>query len=179
MDSVVKSPYIDAKTDALYGAQLSYKYHSKREYFFSVADRIDKVATLALGTVAFTKIAPAGIQDYLGWAFGVVAIIALVFNFSERARQHNELATAFKMLEIKIEEVGISELSEKVVNQWKAEHLKIEINEPPVLCALVRICQNEMAGSKGAWTTIYPLKWYQRLFAYFWQFSESFNGAAE
>lgn len=170
-----ESAHLHARDRLLYLTQLSYKYHSKREHFFALADRIDKVATLSLGTVAFTKITSEGVQNNLGWMFGIIAIIALVFNFSDRARKHNDLATEFKLLESKIEEQGVLDLSDESLNKWNAERIRIEIGEPPVLCALVRICQNEMAASKGLVSDIFPLKWHQRLFAYFWPFSESLS----
>lgn len=157
----------------LYRAELSCSYHRKREQFFTLADRWDKVATLVLGAAAFTQIVPEPIRNWLALPFAMFASASLVFDFSERAKKHADLATRFKMLESEIEAKGQRDYEEQDLNNWTARLVEIEAGEPPVYCVLVRLCQNEIAKARRQPNDVYPVKWYHYLFAHILPFSDA------
>jgi hypothetical protein len=90
--------------------------------------------------------------------------------FADRSRKHAELASSFKKLEREIVAAGERDFVKWDLNQWEAELREIEVGEPPDLSALVRICQNEQALARGDLKHVYRIPWYQRLFAFWFDF---------
>jgi hypothetical protein len=154
-------------------AEFSCSYHRKREQFFALADRWDKVATLVLGAAAFTQITSETVRNWLALPFAIFASASLVFDFSERAKKHADLATRFKMLESEIESKGPRDYEEQDLNNWAARLAEIEAGEPPVYCVVVRLCQNEIAKARGQPRDVYPVKLRHRLFAHVIPFSDA------
>lgn len=152
--------------------RLSSSYHRKREQFFTLADRWDKIATLILGTAAFTQVVAEGYRNVLTLAFAVLASASLVFDFSERARKHAELATKFKLLQAEIDAKGKRRFEESDISSWAAKIAVIESGEPPYFCALIRLCQNEIARADGKPQDIYKLSWVNRWLAHIWPFTD-------
>lgn len=163
----------DRRESILYRAELSCSYHRKREQFFTLADRWDKVATLVLGAAAFTEIVPEECRNWLALPFAVFASASLVFDFSERAKKHADLATRFKMLESEMEAKGPRDFEEQDLNTWAARLVEIEAGEPPVYCVLVRLCQNEIAKARRQPEDVYPVKWHHRVLAHIVPFSDA------
>lgn len=133
----------------VYGATLSTMYHRRRERFFSLLDRWDKVLTLVLGASAFVKVFGDDTVTWLGIPFGLLASCSLIFDFAERARQHSQLASAFKGLEADVEAKGERGFTEDDVDAWAARLRRIEADEPATYNIVVRLCQNEIARARG------------------------------
>lgn len=152
-------------------AELSTVYHRKRERFFGLLDRWDKILTLLLGSAAFVKIVNMDSHPLYALPFAILAFSSLIFDFSERARRHSELATSFKMLEAAIEAVGERDYAEEQLSAWSARIREIESGEPAVYNLLVRICQNELARARGQKQDVTHISWWRALLAHFLPFA--------
>lgn len=137
------------RCDIIYRAELSTLYHRKRERFFALLDRWDKIFTLLFGTAAFAQVITLDRQPLLALPFVMLALASLIFDFAESARRHGELASSFKLLESTIEAAGERDFVEPDLNLWSARLREIESGETSVYNLLVRICQNEIARSRG------------------------------
>ncbi|RQR22554.1 hypothetical protein DIE23_36705 [Burkholderia sp. Bp9143] len=157
--------------DILNRAELSTAYHRKRERFFGLLDRWDKILTLLLGSAAFVKLVNMDTHPFYALPFAILAFSSLIFDFSERARRHSELATSFKMLEAAIEAVGERAFTEDQLSAWSARIREIESGEPPVYNLLVRICQNELARARGQAQDVTHISWWRALLAHFLPFA--------
>jgi hypothetical protein len=161
----------DRRCDLLYHAELSTLYHRKRERFFALLDRWDKIFTLLFGTAAFAQIISLDRHPLFGLPFAVLALSSLIFDFSEGARRHGELASSFKMLESTIEAKGQRDFTESDLNTWSARIREIESGETSVYNLLVRICQNELARSRGNKADVTYIPVWRACLAYFIPFS--------
>jgi hypothetical protein len=160
--------------ELLYRVQVSVNYHRKFERALSRTDRSIKFVGLVGGSAAVTKLASSetaiviiGALIALTSAFGLVAAIG------DRARLHAELATRFKQLESDIVRGGERDFKEVDLDRWEARQLEIEAEEPPEHSALIRICQNEIAIARGDLTKVYKVSWFERRFAYIFDFPAS------
>ena len=155
----------------LYRAELSTLYHRKRESFFALLDKWDKVFVLLLGSGAFINLISLEKHPAFAISFVVLSLASLVFDFSERSRKHGELATKFKLLEASIERTGERDWKEVDLNEWSAEIREIESGEPATYTLLVRLCQNEIANARGILGDVSKMRWYEILLAHFLPFS--------
>lgn len=100
------------RCDILYRAELSTLYHRKRESFFALLDKWDKIFTLLFGSAVFVQLISLDKYPLLALPFAVLTFASLIFDFSENSRRHSELATNFKMLEAAIEATGDRDFDE-------------------------------------------------------------------
>ena len=149
-------------------ATLSSLYHRRRERFFALLDRWDKVATLTLGASAFVALLGDNTVVWLGIPFGFLAACSLIFDFAERARQHGQLAAEFKGLEADIESKGERDFDESDLNAWGARLRRLEIDEPATYVIVARMCENEMARARGDKQDVTHIGRWQRWTAHIW-----------
>lgn len=83
-----------------------------------------------------------------------------------KARLHTDLAKAFVELQSRI--VAADVFDEQQAAAFEAEALRIEVDEPRTLGALVRLSQNEVNMSRGQ--PVVPVTFVQRLFAQLYDF---------
>ncbi|SOZ12099.1 hypothetical protein [Cupriavidus taiwanensis] len=143
-------------------------YHQKRERFFDMCDSLTKAVSVIGGTAAVAKLAGADLMVIAGGLITITSTASLVLGYAKKARTHADLARAFAELESRIVAKGV--FDEAQANTYQAEILKIELNEPRSLGALVRICQNELAYAQGHPDMVKPVRWWQRAFAHVYDF---------
>lgn len=151
----------------LFGIRRSVRYHVRRRRFF---DRLH-TGTNALG-VLFGSAAIAAILGQLPHVYGIVAAalvtvasaLDLVIGTAAMARVHEEFAKRFIALE---REMALtSELTADAVRQFTARRLEIEMEEPPVLRTLDRLCHNELLRAMGYGPErLVRVPWYHRWLA--------------
>jgi len=158
----------------LFGVRRSIRYHNRRRLFF---DRLHKISTFlsALsGTATFASVlAKAGPFWTLTFAASVAVFSAadLVLNTSEKARLHHDFARNF--FELEKEMIKCENPSQEDISRFTLRRLDIEAEEPPVLKVLDAICHNELLRALGYDRSYYAdIKWYQRLFANFFDICE-------
>jgi hypothetical protein len=157
------------RDDLRYRARLSAAYHSKRERFFTLNERLFQAFTAITATAAFSDLVGRD-GPYAKWfAFfaALFSIIPLVFNFSGKGNEHAVLAGEHRRLLAEIAGCGL-ECSEAQLVALQVRFAQVEVAERASLGALVVACQNEMAAMEGK--ASYPLNLRERLFMHFVHF---------
>ena len=160
----------DKREGILTRAELSTLYHRKLERVLSRTDRLIKLLSLIGGSAAIARVATTDVIVAIGLTIAIANGLGLVMAFADRSRKHAELASSFKLLEREIVAAGERDFTERDLNQWEASLREIEAGEPPDLSALVRICQNEQALARGDLKHVYRIHWYERAFAFWFDF---------
>lgn len=152
--------------DIVYKCQLSSLYHRKRERFYSLLDKISNALALIAGTSAMSELLPsAQAKAIAGAIVAAVTLPGIVFTWADKARAHALLASKFIALESEI--IGAGILTSSQLDKFSEQALKLEVEEPPQLSALTRLCQNEIAFAMGEKGSINKLSFRERLFAHF------------
>lgn len=145
----------------LWATQLSARYHARRQAFFERWHRVSSGINGVLGsTAAANALGHGGIAITVtaGFIVAAVSAIDLVVGTSSMAQKHHDLRRRFIGLEAEIQ-TSAEEPSEKEVNKWKRDRLKIEADEPPIFNGLNLLCENEMARSHGMSKRAEMTKW--------------------
>lgn len=134
--------------EALYKADVSARYHRRRQRFFDLADKLTKALTVLLGaTLMGTMIKDS--QPLAASAISSLSLLALVFGYSDRKQAHKELAEGFVTLIQQIEACPVGELTEAKAALWKAQATALDAKEPPTLTALITICEHAASAAAG------------------------------
>jgi hypothetical protein len=149
----------------VYRAELSTTYHRKRERFFALLDRCSKTLSLIAGTAAFSSflVTPES-KSVAGLVVALSTLPGLAFGWSDKARQHADLAQKFLTIEAEIVNAGMTDYEEKQLDAWQAKVMHVELSEPPTLGGLVALCHNRLALAKGDEELVVHLSWLQRAF---------------
>jgi hypothetical protein len=168
----------DRKEDYLWGQRwelvhrvwLSSLYHSKRERFFDILDKLSKAFAAIGGAAAVSQLlTEANVKLWIAAAISVVSTLSLVFGFAQKARKHAELSRDYKKLWADIEEAGPFP-GEPFLSKVKARILSLESGEPASLYALVKRCENQIAMASGHPENVEPLGPLEWLFMHLWDF---------
>lgn len=163
MTTTAPKAVLERRDRALYRIEVSVLYHRKRERFLEFWDRVAKAIALAAGAAAVASFADEPVARAIGGVVAAASAITLVFGFPERARRHSDLARRFLELESRIVEAGDAMLTEGQIGKWEADIRMIESEEPAGNSALIRVCQAEVAISRGL--SPERIAWWERAFA--------------
>jgi len=170
MDTAISALSDNEQTEShnlLFGVRRSIRYHHRRCRFFDGFDKFVKVISVLFGSAAFAA-ATAQHSVIIMVCAGLVAVfsaINLVVGPAQAARLHEELARKFAKLEYDI--VRANNLTRDQLNQFQAERLMIETEEPPPLRVLDTICHNELCEALGYdRCEFYKVGFFQSLFAH-------------
>lgn len=153
--------------DVTYRCNLSALYNRKRERFFVLCDRWAKFCALIAGGAAFsTFLSTVDQKAMAGVIVSAVTLPSLLFNWTERARLHAELANKYLKLRADISRVGSREFSRENINDWRAELYLIEQTEPSILSAVLAECHNHIASREYEPESIIVLTTRQKLLAH-------------
>lgn len=156
----------------IYKCQLSTLYHRKRERFFSLLDKMTSALALIAGASAMSELLPtAELKALAGAVVAAVTMPNIVFSWADRARTYALLASKFVGLQATIEGAGI--LDDVQLNNFQEQALKLEMEEPPQLSTLTKLCQNEIAYAMGEKDSMTKLTFFQRHFAQFFDMPEA------
>jgi hypothetical protein len=126
-----------------------------------------KAASVILGTAAFAEV-----KGFLGntseviavliLSFVAVNVVALVFQWGNKARDASKRSSEWTLLERDIQEVGEESATTKDINAWRARCAEIEAGEPSInehlkWRALQRACEAfdvELERSEGRWERV-------------------------
>lgn len=107
----------------------------------------------------------------LTMTFSLIVAIAstldLILSFSEKARNHSDLARQFITLEKIIIQIPEEQITEEHIRKYTTNRVDIELNEPPKISTLDVICHYELAKAMGYENAEYELVFFQRLLANF------------
>lgn len=140
---------LDDRSDLLFGVRRSIRYHTHRRRFFDAIDKLAKILTIIAGSGTFAS----ALAIHRDWTLVFASLVALfsavdlIVACAERARVHSDLARRFADLEAKIVRHKQSDRDE--LNEFIAERLMIESDEPPIMRVLDCQCHNELCKAMG------------------------------
>lgn len=153
--------------DLLFGVRRSIRYHNRRRRFFDGFDKFAKVLSVIGGSAAVAAIVGSAHWAAVGLStlVAITSAISLVVGPAQGARLHAELAKRFAKLEHDI--VRSRHPDADRLNEFEAERLLIEAEEPPVLRVLDTLCHNELCEAMGYDAChFYKVGWFQALWAH-------------
>jgi hypothetical protein len=160
--------------ELLFGVRRSILYHHLRRLFF---DRLHKTSTILSALSGSATIISVLAKFGPEWTTAFALIVAvssvsdLVFGPFQAARLHEDLAKSFVDLEMAM--VTSQDLSDEVLDDFTAQRLDIEKDEPPPRIVLNSICHNELLRAMGYDESKFvKISWYQRWAAQFVDINE-------
>lgn len=146
----------------------SIRYHSKKRRFFEFLHRLSQTFVLSGGSAAvaaiwsnnssFSLIATAVI--------GVSGILDFTFDFSGKARIHNDLYR--RLIAVSADMISKHPKSFEEISVLRAERYTIGADSPTIGRVLDAICHNEELQARGDEESHFlRVRWYQRPFAMF------------
>ncbi|GAB2721689.1 hypothetical protein [Comamonas sediminis] len=138
----------DVRSEILNWANITYRYHRKRQWFFDLCDKVTQSASIVMGLSLFGKT----VQDhlpYVGFSIACLGVMALVFTYADRKQCHRELADLSRELAGEIAPIVDAQLTDKLITHWERIRTKIELREPPTLKTLAAKCEWEQACVEG------------------------------
>ncbi|NKB77626.1 MAG: hypothetical protein GKR96_11440 [Gammaproteobacteria bacterium] len=154
----------------LFGVRRSVRYHSHRQRFFRNLNQLSNFLGLVLGSAAVVAFMSSQASSYGAYAAALAAVISaasLVFSFSERANQHENLKREF----IEIEQSLAENDDEDNILSMEQKRLQIETQEPSKLYALDLLCHNEVVRAiysrEEVKDHIVKIRWRERMTANF------------
>ncbi|KQV51898.1 hypothetical protein [Duganella sp. Root336D2] len=155
------------RTKILYRCDLSVIYNRKRERFFVLCDRWAKCVSLIASGAAFSSfLDTTGSKAVAGVIVSLVTLPSLLFGWSDKARQHAELAQSYLHLLADIAKKGPRTFTEADLNEWMAQLSLIEKNEPAVLSAVMASAHNRLASQQNSPEMIIEIPFRKKIFAH-------------
>jgi len=139
----------DKRSDLLLRVRLGVSYHRKRERFFDTLDKITKAIALLGASSVLASLAVGQSEVVVQVAIVLSSTLALVLDWSNRARDHSDLAVRYSQLDRDIAAAGEQDFTDQHLAQWEAKFCEIEAIEPPSLHGLIQICQDEFDMAAG------------------------------
>lgn len=125
------------------------RYQLERQRVMEWREGAVKVASLAAGSVAVTRVAEAAL------IYSAVAVIfvgtssSLVFGWGNKARDAAKRAAEWVAIDADIAEAGERDFSEEQLNSWEARCNRIESGEPAPNQVLLECCQQLACNALG------------------------------
>ena len=162
----------DKVWELLFYVRRSRRYHSWRLKFFSRLVNLRLALTFIFSSAALVvALQKWGAGDWVAPLVGVVALVSVleyVLRIGPRADLHKDLLRSFVELEKDILSKGEG-LTEKQYDMFRAKIAEIEMDEPPVLHSLNRLCHNAEVKARfpdGEWQKwVKEVTFMQRVFA--------------
>jgi hypothetical protein len=152
---------------------ISALYHQKRERFLDGVDRSSQAIGVLGGAAAFSAVfnTPGGFS-VPGAVVTIVSAVALCYGPGSKARRHAELARDYKHLQAEIVRCE-QPFDTKQRCEFEARILQLEASEPASLGALVTQCHNELSVALDLAHAVTQLRWYERVFANWFDFDQT------
>src|SRR5260370_1025811 len=119
--------------DLLFDVRRSIRYHNRRRRFFDKMSKWSSFLKVVGGSATITTVlAKYGTAAITTSAF-IVALLSgvdLIFQTSQMARIHGDLATRFNMLERELTLAEAGKFTKRMLAEFCAKRLEIEADEP-------------------------------------------------
>ncbi|HEI9870810.1 hypothetical protein [Morganella morganii] len=160
----------------LFDIRRSTRYHRRRQKFYTCMDNLSNFVSLICGSsVIYTALSVDALKSwtlYTAIAITATSAVSILLAFSQKARDHSNLANDFIALEIEIIEIDKDVVTLEQLNNLIKKRLRIEVKEPPCLIVLDSICYNEQSRAAGLLhENEVVIGWFQRLCAPFFDFN--------
>lgn len=156
-------------SDLSFSVEKSLRYHHRRRGFFDAAHNVVMFGVLICGSAAFAGKWPS----LAGAAAAILGALDLVFQFSHKARDHQQLYRRFAELNVDLQSIDLADVP--ALERATKRRLEIEADEPPIYWALDADCDNEVcvAWGKDKNAGLVELTKKQRLLMNFYRFDRA------
>lgn len=160
----------------IFDVRRSVRYHRRRQKFYTFMDNLTNFISLICGSsVIYAALSDDALKLwilYTAIAITAASAVNILLAFSQKARDHSNLANDFIALEIEMIEVDKEVVTLEQLAELKKKRLRIEVKEPPILIVLDSICYNEQSRAVGLLhKNEVVIGWFQRLCAPFFDFN--------
>jgi len=164
--------------ELLFSVRRSTRYHNRRKRFFDTLNKWSNFFKVVGGSATMTTAIGQLGTTAITISASTVAVLSgmdLIFQTSQMARLHGDLAKRFNHLERELIIAEVKGVTKEQLAAFCATRLEIEADEPPIMRNLDSGCHNEMLESMGYEPDHFvKLEWYQRgVFAHFISFREN------
>ena len=129
-------------------ALVTYRYHSQRQRFFDLLDKLTKATTVLLGATLFGEALKLHLP-LVGSLIAGLSLLALIFSYSDKKQVHKELAESAMLLAGDIDALPATSVSDASLTDWQTNISRINAKEPPALSTLVTLCEQAQATADG------------------------------
>lgn len=160
----------------LFDIRRSTRYHRRRQKFYTGMDNLSNFVSLICGSsVIYAALSENALKLwtlYTAITITATSAVSILLAFSQKSRDHSNLANDFIALEIEMIEIDKDHITLAQLNDLKKKRLRIEVKEPPCLIVLDSICYNEQSRAAGLLhKNEVVIGWFQRLCAPFFDFN--------
>lgn len=165
MSKPQKADY-DRHWNMQWNVQLGVRYHMHLQNYYARLGKFITAFTLLTSSTAFAVFyqSSSELAKWLAFIAALLQVAELVIDTKANAMLHASLRQRYLHLELALPSHGY--ITEKKEPRFKQERTQIEVDEPPIIKALLNHCHNELSVVHGAGVD-YKLKCYERLIA-FW-----------
>ena len=156
----------ERRHELLNWANITYRYHRKRQWFFDVLEKLTQAAVVGAGVAVAGKTVVDQLP-LLGGAIAFFGLLALVFGYSDKRQAYKELAQEAIQLVGDIQSTSFDALTESDLCAWQRTRACIDLKEPPNLKTLVAKCEWEQAVSEGHADCAPQVRWWQQAYMHF------------
>ncbi|MEB5967342.1 hypothetical protein [Comamonas testosteroni] len=135
----------DERSEILNWANITYRYHRKRQWFFDLCDKVTQGASVIVGLVVVSGKTVADHAPLVGFSIAACGVLALVFGYADRKQAHKEIAEKARKLGGEIQPIRNADITIAMLIKWEGQRTEIDISEPPNLPTLVAVCEWEEA----------------------------------
>lgn len=132
-----------------YEIELSIIYHRKLEKIYDFLDKITKAISIIGSSSALYNMANNHYVSISVFIITIFSTLSLVFDYSNKARQHSEIAKQFVILASDLAKKGERDYQEDDIKEWASRKIIIESNETNNFISIINICQHQLDRSKG------------------------------
>ncbi|MCG9647978.1 hypothetical protein L1D24_05260 [Vibrio brasiliensis] len=137
----------DRHWDLLWNTRLGIRYHMHLQAAYTRLGKFITAFTLLMSSAAFTAVyqsqsAPSGLATWLMCIAALLQVLELVVDTKAKAILHSTLRQKYLQLELSLS--GRDYILESEELKFKESRITIEIEEPPVIKALMDKCHNEL-----------------------------------
>ena len=157
----------------LTGCKRSMRYHHERARFFNKVHLFIQFLVFALASASVSRLLDTLLTDHiLLWllaTIGLLGLLSLVYNPAENASLHKSLYRGFTMLNGTVS--ATLNPDEATLTEWTKSLYSLYAEEPPVYCALLVHCSNQVvivldADRKYLVKLHCHQKWFRNIFSF-------------
>ena len=159
--------------DLLTDCERSMRYHHERARFFNKVHLFIQFLVFALASASVSRLLGTLLTDQiLLWllaTIGLLALFSLVYNPADKSSIHKSLYRGFTMLNGTV--AATPDPDEATLTEWTKSLHSLYAEEPPVYCALLAHCSNQVVLALGAdrrylVTLRWREKWLRNIFSF-------------
>jgi hypothetical protein len=156
---------LDRYWECEFNIMMSIRYHMKRQHFFSRFHRVVSILTIAFSTAAFASILnQVGVALYASATVVLLQSIDLFVDSRKSTELHNDLRRSYLILYKELLKHDNHMLTDKQSRNIRAKISEIEMDEPPIMRALLELSHNDVVKATNSKNeNMIEVSWFKRI----------------